>query len=231
MLVYMVHNKVNGKLYVGKTTKDVKRRWAEHLSSAKGGSKYYFHAAIRKYGADAFVVTPISGWASSEEDLAEQERYFIKKYRTNNPKIGYNLTEGGEGTLGHTLYLEAREKIRQSRLGRSSWNSGISPSNVTRALIGAAHKGNKYCLGRKLSEATKQKIAMKATGRLASDELCRVRSQNAQGVNNPMYGRNQKSPPAVLFVRNDWKEKRQTTLPLVMLQRVTMFDGMLTGVL
>jgi group I intron endonuclease len=192
MIVYMVYNRVNGKQYVGKTVKYVARRWSEHLAAAKRGSKYYLHAAIRKYGVGAFLVVPLSHGASSEEELAEQERYFIQRYHTNDTTLGYNLTDGGEGTTGFRHSAETKDKLRKSKLGVPSWNKGVSPSDATRKKIGAAHKGNKYCVGRTLSDATKQKISMKARGRPTSDTLRQVRSQNAQGSNNPMYGRSQK---------------------------------------
>jgi len=49
-IVYKITNKKNGKSYIGKTEYSLEHRWNRHLSSAKNGSKFRFHSAIRKYG-------------------------------------------------------------------------------------------------------------------------------------------------------------------------------------
>ena len=55
--VYKFTNKVNGKIYIGKTI-NWKRRMCKHKSSAKK-PKYYFGRALRKYGFDNFEIVSI----------------------------------------------------------------------------------------------------------------------------------------------------------------------------
>lgn len=43
-----------GKKYVGQTRLTMEHRWAQHLTSARARSTTHFHAAIRKYGPEAF---------------------------------------------------------------------------------------------------------------------------------------------------------------------------------
>ena len=55
-VVYLVTNVRNGKQYVGVTKKGLEKRKREHLWAApRFQHKMPFHAAIRKYGSDAFI--------------------------------------------------------------------------------------------------------------------------------------------------------------------------------
>ncbi|MCM1439613.1 MAG: hypothetical protein NC131_10515 [Roseburia sp.] len=76
-----------------------------HEWRAKNGFSGYFYNAIRKYGFDNLEYSVIFHTASKDRDrlkhlLNVMESYFIKKYDSNNPEKGYNLTEGGEGARG-----------------------------------------------------------------------------------------------------------------------------------
>lgn len=53
-IVYCALNIVNGKRYIGQTTRDLDKRKKEHISLSKNGSKFAFHLAINKYGEDVF---------------------------------------------------------------------------------------------------------------------------------------------------------------------------------
>ena len=52
--IYLVANKVNGKLYVGKTTQTRNARKKAHEKLAMNGNGFVFHKALRKYGLDNF---------------------------------------------------------------------------------------------------------------------------------------------------------------------------------
>jgi hypothetical protein len=47
--IYLITNTVNGKVYVGKTIGELRRRWSQHIKVAKKGSPTHFSNAIRKY--------------------------------------------------------------------------------------------------------------------------------------------------------------------------------------
>lgn len=126
MIVYLIYNRVNGKCYVGQTVKTLEERWYNHCKSARRKSRLPIHAAIRKYGPEAFMV----GWLSHARDRVELnalERHFIARYNSEVPN-GYNRTEGGDGFNGqHTA--ESRAKMRQAHLG-------IKPTAATRLKRG-----------------------------------------------------------------------------------------------
>lgn len=95
MWIYKVTNTINGKSYIGITTKEhAVSRWSGHKWSAKTGSKYPLHRAIRKYGKSSFVFETL-GKAQSKPQLKRLEIEHIKRFNTLVPS-GYNISPGGE---------------------------------------------------------------------------------------------------------------------------------------
>jgi len=88
-IVYRITNKVNGKTYIGKSTKTLEERLTRHFYNHRT-SNTYLYKAMRKYGIENF-----SGEVLEEttlENLDAQERSWIAMH---NPE--YNMTTGGEG--------------------------------------------------------------------------------------------------------------------------------------
>lgn len=91
----------------------------------------------------------------------------IAEYQSNNPSFGYNITAGGEGTLGVKLSDATKKKISESRVGRfrgeKSPNFGKHPSLETRQKMRESKvkkyvgSGNPFW-GKHHSEESKQKI-------------------------------------------------------------------------
>lgn len=98
MIIYKVTNSLNGKVYVGMTKHDLAFRRMKHIGDARRSSSgSIFHAAIRKYGVDAFIWEVIDR-AGSMEELKTKEKEWILKVNSRCPE-GYNLTEGGDGVV------------------------------------------------------------------------------------------------------------------------------------
>lgn len=140
-LIYKATNLINGKFYIGVTTRSLQRRSSEHLKAAEAGrgGNGAFYRAIRKYGRDAFRFRILAEYATAHEALPEERRIILAL------KPHYNSKPGGEGF------------------------SLISDSG--RARISAAHKGNKWRLGATHSEETRKILAAhgkKCIARLAS---------------------------------------------------------------
>lgn len=127
MIIYLITNKVNGKQYVGQTTRSLKIRWNNHCyirpdSSAIG-------RAIRKYGKEAFTIEVIIETDSLEQlNLYEQE--YIQKFNTLAPN-GYNLKQGGNG---HGVSEETRRKL--SEAGRGRFHTQEAKEKISIALKG-----------------------------------------------------------------------------------------------
>lgn len=88
MIIYQITNTVNGKFYIGKTTKSAEERLRKHIYNARHGTETYLYRAMRKYGEDSFSISIIE----ETSDLNDREMFWIQ---TLNPD--YNMTLGGDG--------------------------------------------------------------------------------------------------------------------------------------
>lgn len=114
--VYVISCKITGKRYVGITKKAYTERYTEHLYSARKGEIKVLYAAIRKYGEHNFVCMEICT-ASSWKNACFIEQLLIKEFNCITPN-GYNMTAGGEGTVGWSASVEVREVWSKQRAGR-----------------------------------------------------------------------------------------------------------------
>lgn len=112
MIVYMIRNSINGKLYFGITKCSLEKRWREHKhNSLKSKKKTHLCLAIKKYGEDNFT-RQVVRYCSSEKDMYKTEINLIKQFNTTNRKFGYNNSIGGEASSkGKVLSEETRKKI------------------------------------------------------------------------------------------------------------------------
>ena len=91
--IYQITNKLNGKIYIGKTEFSLEKRFKEHCRDALkyNGEKRPLYAAMRKYGIENFEISLIEETDNPEE----REVYWIEQKRSF--KNGYNATIGGDG--------------------------------------------------------------------------------------------------------------------------------------
>lgn len=99
MIIYKATNLINGKIYIGQTSRTLNQRMSEHLANNRTS---YFDRALKKYGIHNFKIEVIAD-AKTKQELDEKEKYFIKYYKCKIPS-GYNMTDGGEGQLGVRKY-------------------------------------------------------------------------------------------------------------------------------
>lgn len=95
-IIYLIIHKASGKGYVGLTIQTLERRWQYHLEQASAGhikGTESLHAALRKYGPDAFEIRQIDQ-GTTKQDLEKKERHWIGKLGTLTPQ-GYNISPGG----------------------------------------------------------------------------------------------------------------------------------------
>lgn len=108
--VYM-HIAPNGKKYIGITKQKPVKRWLH----GKGYQKQeYFFNAILKYGWDN-LKHQILIEGLTREQAEEKEKEYIKKYKTNIRKYGYNIENGGRL---QKVSQETKEKLRLANLGK-----------------------------------------------------------------------------------------------------------------
>lgn len=106
-----------GKKYVGQTTWTCEKRWKAHVNEAMANARAGCRAlnrAIRKHGAESFVVTVLESGIALE-NLDAREIHHIAEQKSFG-KGGYNMTSGGEGATElcqETLELMGRQKQAQ----------------------------------------------------------------------------------------------------------------------
>jgi len=135
--VYKITNQVNGKFYIGITRKTAEFRFRQHINNARHKTKYSrLAAAIIKYGKENFFVEVLE-IHSSDEQVKLAEMRLIKETCPH-----YNVTLGGDGTTGHTLSDEQRQKARERMLG-SKINLGNKWPIERKAALSAKLKGRR----------------------------------------------------------------------------------------
>lgn len=117
--VYKITNKITNKIYIGITNQGSGARYRHHWYEARTGESAPIHRSMKKYGEENFTLEIID-FADTYEELKEKEKYYIKLYNSMDRAIGYNLTEGGDGTFGRLHSEETKEKIRQKAIGRKA---------------------------------------------------------------------------------------------------------------
>jgi group I intron endonuclease len=187
--IYKILNLVNGKAYIGFTSKAPEKRLAEHCRDAlakrdlkKRPSGRLLYNAIRQYGSEAFVVEVLFSSTDKDKTKNEMESRFIKEENSHYiAGYGYNMTFGGDGgaTLSAAAYLErsksmigtgnpmygtqqsqsTKDKIRLSRIGKPSPMKGKHFSLDVRENMRQAHIGKQH------SDVTKQKMSASHKGK------------------------------------------------------------------
>ena len=71
--IYLITNKLNGKIYIGKHSTD-------DLYDGYMGSGILINKAIKKYGLENFTKEYL-GFCDNEDTLNYLERFYIRKYK------------------------------------------------------------------------------------------------------------------------------------------------------
>lgn len=166
--IYKIENQVNGKLYVGQTTKTILERWKAHLFIARGGKEKYpaqffaIHAAIVKYGENSFHIQCLDQTDSLDE-LNEKEIFWINNLRQTHTL--YNLTDGGKGSAGHSCPETAKQKISQANSGENNPFFGKKHSVETLRKFREDRQGKTH------TDDTKKKISKSHKGNIITEEI------------------------------------------------------------
>lgn len=176
MLVYLVTNLINGKRYVGQTSKDIGVRWKQH--SKRTTNCFALHNAIKKYGVFNFSVEILFNDLTKELSN-EFEIEYIERYRTVAPN-GYNLTNGGDGVGGDCE--EVRRKKSLANIGNKNSVGAVRTPEYCKAISDRQ-------IGRVFSEETRKKMSEAASRRVVPEETKQKHRESALrlGLRPPVH--------------------------------------------
>lgn len=135
MIIYIVECIVNGKVYVGQTSKGIQHRWQRHVRSAMINGDTLFCRAIRKHGPEAFKPELLERCESLQQ-ANEREIHWIRVLNAFG-EGGYNTTEGGGGCAGYIHSKVTKHRISEALKGRTF--SERHRQNLSRAHTGRRH--------------------------------------------------------------------------------------------
>ncbi len=118
--IYYTHCKITSLYYIGFDSNWPHRK-KDHINESKNKKQsaywYEISKAIRKYGKENFEWDILYQSLDGEHTLKVMENHFITQYNSYYKweNGGYNMTLGGEGTLGWVPSIETKLKWKKQR--------------------------------------------------------------------------------------------------------------------
>lgn len=126
MYIYKITNTINGMSYIGLKTKSVEE------SKDYYGSGKLIQRAIKKHGKENFIKEILEDGIKDFKYLCERERYYINLHNTKNN--GYNITEGGLGSLGRLTSKETKLILAEKQRGRIKTQEEINKLSKSHSM-------------------------------------------------------------------------------------------------
>lgn len=162
------HTTPNNKVYIGITRQSLNNRWRR----GKGYERCrLFNKAIQKYGWENIKHEVIKDNLTEQEAL-DMEIDQIKKYKSDTPEFGYNISHGGN--YRGKCSEETKKIISAIHKGKIVSEESKEKMRRNHADVKGANNPN---YGRKFSEEIRKRMSLAQKGKQAGDK-------------NPMFGRN-----------------------------------------
>jgi group I intron endonuclease len=167
MLIYKIQNKLNGKIYIGKTEKTLEERFFQHLKNAKRKINRYLYDSMNHYGYENFEVSLVEKCKDPLE-LSEKEIYWINHHNSLYPN-GYNMTSGGTG--GYTLGSWSEEERIKLYKKQALTRTGMKRTEDQKNNFKLAAKKRERDMCEKKKKDRSEKISRTLKSKYESGEL------------------------------------------------------------
>lgn len=185
MNIYKIVNKINNKVYIGQTKRDINLRFSDHKSRINSKRKNdiacRIYQAMKEYGTENFYIELLEQ-VTTPKEADEREKYWISILKSTDENFGYNIDKGG-----HVI----SEKCRQARI-QQMIGSKLNPTQLAAARANGMKLAKSVCLydyetGELISEFPSIIEASRQTGcdrrsiqRTINEEqkVCRIKSMN-----------------------------------------------------
>jgi len=182
--IYLLHNLVNGKQYVG-SSHNLNARLSTYFYPSRLTDNRYISKSLLKYGHHNFslVILELLGPTLDLKklDVLNKEQYYIDLYK---PVLNLNPTAGS--SLGFKHSEESKQKITESKLGKA-----LSPE--IKMKLSKINKGkNNPFFGKSHSQETLIKLSEMKKGKPVlnkSKEFIDNMYKDRRGALNPMFGK------------------------------------------
>ena len=210
--IYKIENLLNHKIYIGQTTKErATDRFSQHRYLARHPEQEtsisYLHRAMSKYGVDNFSFEVIEEVEDSL--LNEREQYWIKEKNSLTPN-GYNMTKGGEGSIGFSRTQTEEEREKRSISVKKFYEDNPEAIEKLRERTLQLWQDENY--RKRVTESNKKFYA--------------EHPDMFKGENNPMYGKHH-SEEALKKIRSHaaTRKNKIAQLDKDTLEIIKIYDG------
>lgn len=117
--IYMLINKVNGKIYIGKSNQLRPRMVGHKTAAKKRKNKCPISKAINKHGWDNFEIEVLAEFDYTDTmELLALETAFINFYNATSKDIGYNICLFSNDTTGYKASVDTKRKMSLAGKGK-----------------------------------------------------------------------------------------------------------------
>jgi group I intron endonuclease len=204
MYIYKITNTINNKIYIGLSTKMVDD------STNYYGSGRLINEAIQKYGKENFIKEILEDNIDNIDTLKVREIYWIEALKSHVSFNNYNLTLGGDGSLGLSPDTEWRNKISEgiknspkhnaskgimSEKSKERWKDPEYKDRMSKIFTGHSSYPNQIEAIKKANservwkESSKDKVRLANSGKSFSDEVNKSKGRLGKSwYYNPITG-------------------------------------------
>ena len=185
--IYVIRNKVNGKIYIGSSI-DMRKRWHIHkyYLCSNNHNNRHLQSSWNKYGEENFELIVVET-VSDKNNLIKREQYWIDKHNFNDL---YNIRLNAQSNLGLKHTNETKKKMSENQLGEKNSFYSKHHTDKIKKLWSKSRTGENnpryQCV---MTDETKQKISIGNKGKILSDEQKKKISNSLKGSKNHFYGK------------------------------------------